>query len=360
MGGLEDLRLRVAEFNVENLFLLLDHYQGQDLSRLSEDQWQSLTISTTGNKPLEQVRALAKVFHEIDADIFMLCEVGGRESLENFNRHFLDDRYKVHLIEGNSDRGIDLGYLVKKSLPFKYDLISHKHRSIDFLYPHERQTQETGYTDRPSGRINSHRFSRDVLELRLFEEGAVQPALVVMLVHLKSQLDRDRIDPSGRDRRKAELEKLMKIYSEIESDLGGQTPILIAGDFNGLAQKQKPDPEFEAIYRDTSLMDVLEIAQVPLADRYTFMQIGRNSSQSRQLDYIFVSPQLQGRIVKNETFVYRYKDEWGFVAPPPRNLNEKKLLPSDHYPVVLTLEGLTASSGSEDASVDESSSTPSR
>lgn len=355
--------MRVAEYNVENLFVLLDHYEGQDLSRISEDQWQALTISTTGNKPLEQVRALARVFREIDADIFMLCEVGGRESLENFNRHFLDDQYKVHLIEGNSDRGIDLGYLVKKSLPFKYDLISHKHRSIDFLYPHERLTKETGYVDRPSGRIMSHRFSRDVLELRLFEDGVDTPRLIVMLVHLKSQLDRDRIDPYGRDRRKAELEKLIKIYAEIDGDMGGQVPILIAGDFNGSALRAEPDAEFEALYRDTKLIDALELAQVPAEDRYTFMQIGRNASRNRQLDYVFVSPHLQGRVNPKGTFVYRYKDDWGFVAPPPKNLTEKKQLPSDHYPVVLTLDGLTAESGFADEGSDSSStegSTPSK
>ncbi len=341
MSALDRFRLRIAEFNVENLFVLLDHYQGQDLERISEDQWQALTISTTGNKPLAHVRSLAGIFDEIDADIYMLCEVGGRESLENFNKHFLGDRYKVHLIEGNSDRGIDLGYLARKTLPFKYDLISHKHRSIDFLYPHERLTEETGSADRVSRRVASHRFSRDVLELRVFEDGARTPALVAMLAHLKSPLDKDRIDPCGRDRRRAELEKLVKIYREIDRDLGGRVPILVAGDFNGSAAKERTDAEFEAIYRDTELLDALALAGVQEPERYTFMQIGRGGSRNRQIDYVFVPPQLRGRVVREETFVYRYKDAWGFVAPPPRTLGEKKLLPSDHYPVVVTFDGLT-------------------
>lgn len=340
--GLPNPRIRLAEFNVENLFLLLDHYQGQDLSRIAEEQWQQLTISTTGNKPIEQVRALAKVFNDINADIFMLCEVGGRESLENFNKHFLHDRYKVHLIEGNSDRGIDLGYLVKKTLPFKYDLISHKHRSIDFLYPHERLTKETGYTDRPSGKISSHRFSRDVLELRVYSEGKSDPVLVAMQVHLKSQLDKDRIDPLGRDRRKAELEKLVKIYKEIDDEFQGRVPIVLGGDFNGIASKIGTDQEFQAIYRDTKLLDALEVAAVEEKDRYTFMQIYTQGRRTilRQLDYLFVSPNLHDRVETKETFVYRFKDDWGMTAPPPVSLDEKKKLPSDHYPVVLTLKNL--------------------
>lgn len=224
MDSLDKFRLRVTEFNVENLFVLLDHYQGQDLSRISEDQWQGFSSSTIANKPIDEVRNIAKIFSELNSDIYMLCEVGGRESLENFNRHFLGDRYRVHLIEGNSDRGIDLGYLVSKALPFKVDLISHKHRSIDFLYPHERQTKETGYSEKPTGSLCSHRFSRDVLELRLFVPDATLPCLVLMMVHLKSQLDRDRIDPLGRDRRKAELEKLVKIFIEITDEFKGTVP----------------------------------------------------------------------------------------------------------------------------------------
>lgn len=335
-------RLRVAEFNVENLFVLLDHHQGQDLAKVSEDQWQSFSISTTPNKPIEQVRQLAAVFHDLNADIYMLCEVGGRESLENFNRHFLSDRYHVHLLEGNSDRGIDLGYLVRKDLPFKYDLLSHKHRSIDFLYPHEKLSQETDYTDRPSGRLTSHRFSRDVLELRLFAPDAQVPSLVLLMAHLKSQLDRDRIDPLGRDRRKAELEKLVKIYLEIERDLGESVPVIVGGDFNGNAGLVNTDPEFAAIYRDTRLRDVLELAGRSADDRYTHMQIDPRGggSQNKQLDYIFVPPALHANIVAAESFVYRYKDAWGFVVPPPRNLSDKRLLPSDHYPVVLTLNGV--------------------
>jgi len=326
MGSRKLNRLRVAEFNCENLFLLIDHYQGQDLSRMGEDQWQALTISSTGNKPIEHVRGIARVMNEIDADIWMLSEVGGRESLENLNRHFLNDAFQVHLIEGNSERGIDLGYLVRKELPFKYDLISHKHRSIDFVYPHERDL-----TPKPV-----HRFSRDVLELRVFKPEGQKPDFILLLVHLKSQVDRDGIDPGGRDRRRAELEKLLKIYKEIQDEFSGQMPILVGGDFNGSAARGALDPEFESLYRDTDLIDVLELINYPPDHRYTHMQIDSYGSKSvnRQIDYIFVSKHWHKQILPDGTFVYRFKDELGLESAPPRNINEKKQLPSDHYPVV--------------------------
>lgn len=353
MEGFRNRRLRIVEFNVENLFIRLDHYLGQDLAFVTEKEWQKFSASIYRNKPLNSVRKIASAVRDMDPDILMLCEVGGRESLENFNRYFLDDVYIAHLIEGNSDRGIDLGYLVKRDLPFTYELISHRNRPIDFLYPHEKLSQETGYDHLRSARITSHRFSRDVLELRIYEDPNDVPALVLMLVHLKSQLDRDRIDPGGRDRRQAELEKLVEIYQEIRERFEYRTPVMIGGDFNGVAARTNTDPEFEAIYQKTDLLDCLEIAGVPVEDRFTFQQLHRTRTGiNRQLDYIFVPSELARRVNREETWAYRFKDESGRTHAIPRTLNEKFLLPSDHYPIILTLDPADGASQGTRSRVD--------
>jgi hypothetical protein len=369
-------RLRIVAFNVENLFVLIEPVTGagrqgdrlavsgnagriapsapaassastarptnmkQVLHSLDEKAWQKLSTSSIPNKPIHQIRQLAKAVREMDPDILLLCEVGGLESLSNFSRYFLDDEYAPHLIEGNSDRGIDLGYLVRRSLPFTYDLISHKQRPIDFLYPHERQSKDTGYGDLKSARITSHRFSRDVLELRVFDDASGVPALVILQVHLKSQLDRDRIDPGGRERRRAELEKLVTIYAEINADFGGKVPIILGGDFNGSVALPEPDEEFRALYERTQLRDVLEVANIPRDERFTYMQLsnGNRVGVRRQLDYLFVPPELSERVNKEESWVFRFRDEFGMTMILPRNLNEKQLLPSDHYPLILTLD----------------------
>jgi endonuclease/exonuclease/phosphatase family metal-dependent hydrolase len=264
------------------------------------------------------------------------------ESLANFSRLFLNNAYAVHLVEGNSDRGIDLGYLVRKTLPFKCDLFSHKHRAIDFLYPHEILSKETGYDHLRSARVSSHKFSRDVLELRVHEDGLDDPVLIILLVHLKSQLDRTRIDPGGRDRRRAELEKLVTIYNELDQEFGGRVPILLTGDFNGMAARQpKTDVEFEGLYARSPLEDVLEVAGIAPDERFTHMQLSANRNRvgmNKQLDYIFIPPALFGRVNHTETWVYRYKDHLGLTMLMPRNLNEKKLLASDHYPVIVTFD----------------------
>jgi len=332
-------RLRVVEFNVENLFVLMDNDSGQPLDSVTESQWQRFSSSTIPNKPIAQVRDLARAIRDMDPDILMLCEIGGRESLVNFSRRFLGDEYVPHLIEGNSDRGIDLGYLVRRSLPFTYDLISHKQRSIDFIYPHERQSKESGYGHIQSARLASHRFSRDVLELRVFDGAGGEPALILLMVHLKSPLDRDRIDPGGKDRRRAELEKLVQIHNEIRADFQGRVPVLLGGDFNGSAALPVPDVEFAALYRDTALKDCLEIANMARDERFTYQQFYRNRpGLNRQIDYLFVPPELAARVNAAETWVFRFRDETGMTMPTPRNLNEKRLLPSDHFPVILTLD----------------------
>ncbi len=191
---------RFVSFNVENLFLYFDEAPTKPVREMNEVEWRRLSRSTIENKELAKVLEIARTVDDLNPDILMLSEVGGRESLSNFSRYFLNDRYAPHLIEGNSDRGIDLGFLVRRDLPLKYDMVSHKNRRLDFLYPHERQSKETGYTHLRSGRVNGHQFSRDVVELRCFAESDERPAFIIMQVHLKSPLDPDRIDPGGRDR----------------------------------------------------------------------------------------------------------------------------------------------------------------
>lgn len=352
--------LRIAQFNVENLFVFLDVFQRETLhgdgdprkmtrqeldkaramlQGMSESQWQKLSTSILDNKPLAKVRQLARAIRDIDPDILMLCEVGGLESLRNFSLYFLDDEYAPYLLEGNSDRGIDIGFLVHRRLPFRYDLLSHKNRSIDLLYPHEKQSIETGYGMFAGGDLKSHKFSRDVLELRVYEDRGDRPEFICLLVHLKSQLDLEGIDPRGRDRRRAELEKLVQIYNEIRADFSGVVPILLGGDFNGTAALPRPDPEFQALHSHTMLRDCLDIAGTPPDERFTYMQIyDHRPPVLRQLDYLFVPVELAARVSRTETRVFRFNDEYGMRMLLPRNLNEKRLLPSDHYPVVLTLE----------------------
>ncbi len=327
--------LRLALLNAENLFLLFDQPLPESIDQINEVDWQKLSTSVHPNKPIKKLKALAQFLTAEKIDIVMLCEVGGLESLINFNQLFLNSQYSPALIEGNSNRGIDVGFLISKKLQTYFDIVSNKNRLINYLYPHERSEQ----LPLIPGKTTSHKFSRDVVELRLFNKARENPWLVLLLTHLKSPLDPERKDPNGFERREAELKTLVDIYLEIEKELENKVPIIVAGDFNGNAGFKNTDTEFKALYEKTQLKDVLELSNIDDSERFTFFHV-RNLGQreGRQIDYCFLSPILQSNLIEKGSYVYRYKDELGFAIKAPQTMDEKLSLPSDHYPIVTTLQ----------------------
>lgn len=317
--------------NAENLFLLFDQKPTPESLPSQEAQWKRLSTSTYDNKTLKKTKALAQIIQEINPDLILLCEVGGLESLDNFNELFLQSQYSTALLEGNSDRNIDVGYLVKKNLPFYFDLISNKNRPINFLYSHERLSEQT---------LPSHKFSRDFAKLKLFKKNSSDPFLIILLAHLKSRLDYEGIDPGGFQRRRAELATCIEIYKEIAIKYP-KSAIVVAGDFNGNASRHQTDEEFRKLYLDTDLEDVLEIEQIPLQSRVTYYQIRHSGKvDGRQIDYCFLSSRVKPFLKAKSAFVYRYKYDSGFEIDTPQSVDAKLNLPSDHYPVVFELVGL--------------------
>lgn len=325
--------ITMMQLNAENLFIYLDHLpkdkKNFDVRLLSEQAWQELSSASVSNKPLSKTVGLAEAILDIQPDILALNEVGGKESLKNFNELFLGDRYIVHLQEGNSSRGIDVGYLIRKDWPYRFELITHKDRPLNFLYPHEQRMKR---------RPKSHLFSRDCAELRVFDKDSSTPDLICFLVHLKSKLDPEGIDPFGTQRREAELKSLVEIYKESKEQFPNAERVVF-GDFNGIARKDKTDSEFLKLYEETDLLNSLE--EVGLEGEWSTTQVQFDRSGRRyllQFDYIFVSPGLVPRIDKDHTYVYRYKSDLGVHSALPTNFDEKMLCPSDHYPVVMTLK----------------------
>lgn len=332
-------QLCVVQLNAENLFLFLDQPLTKDIELYSEKEWQRLSSSTQQNKSLHKTRALGEALLEIDPDLIMLNEVGGLESITNFNKYFLHENYVPHLIEGNSDRGIDCGYLVKKTLSARCLLKSHKDRPLGFLYPHEREMNAYWQNTNPERLIKTHYFARDCLELRLFRPESNELAMVFLLVHLKSKLDPEGIDPSGRERRAAELKTLVEIYNEILAETQGKIPICVGGDFNGTARKKDHETEFAPLHANTELQDAFDVAELSDEQRATQIQIQRSGKiDLLQIDSVFMSPSLASLVVKEGCYVYRYKNELKIASHLPKNLEERMALPSDHYPVVATFK----------------------
>lgn len=321
------IKLRTMQFNVENLFLFLEKLPDhQSVQKMTEDEWQKLTGASVSNKSLLKTARIAEAISAVDPDVIMLNEVGGIESLENFSKHFLNGNFNCHLIEGNSKRGIDVGYLVHKRLNLRVLLTSHRNRSLNFNYPHEAAAEVK----------KEHFFSRDVAELRFFSPQKIEPVLICLLTHLKSKLDPDNIDPGGRLRRQAELNTLLQIYREVKAE-NPTSPVIVAGDFNGQAVGEKMEPEFGIIHSSTDLVDCLSAVGKSGADSFTQYQFPRfGPAYGLQLDYIWVSKNFAQNLIPDETFVYRFKTQDGSALPLPSNSEQAHQLPSDHYPVVAT------------------------
>ena len=133
--------LRIAQWNIENLFIYMDRFSGEKLLDLTEGQWQSLSMASVKNKSLKKLRQIQEVIAEISPDILMLNEVGGKISLDNFIHYFLDDCFYPQILEGNSDRGIDVAYLIRKGLPFQSKIDTYKDYPIPLVYPSDLTPQ---------------------------------------------------------------------------------------------------------------------------------------------------------------------------------------------------------------------------
>ncbi len=321
--------LKCLLLNAEDLFVLLDSEPHKPVEDLTEKEWQALSISTIRNKPLRKLREIAQLILDKETDLALLVEVGGEESLANFNRHFLDSRYIPALMEGNSNRAIDVGFLIRKELLLKWDLRSNKDHKIHLIYEHEQTSLKTGYENLVPKRFA--RFSRDVAELHLCRHDGDSPELVFFLTHLKSKRPGDPIDPRGTDRRSAEMRALLEIYKARRKELGSDVPILVCGDFNGQAGRENTEADFLPIYEQTDLEDLLEMFQVPEYERVTFHTRAGRRMRGVQLDYVFLSRKFRDRVAA-PPMIDRYRAPSGRPLPVPERPSDKLHLPSDHYP----------------------------
>ena len=304
--------LKTMVLNAQDLFLFMDKHDQTSLEDLTETKWQLMSSSLFFNKSKDKCIALAQTIRDSGADIVMMTEVGGHESLANFARFVLNDEYISLSLPSNSDRGIDLGYLIKKTLP--YELALHTH--VDFALP-----------------APAKRFSRDVLRLDLIRDEKIE--MIFLLVHIKSKLDLKRADFEGRTRRVHEVKGLLQIYEKL---LVHQVPILVGGDFNGHAGEKDTEEEFKAIYQDTDLKDIAFLANIPEEERFSYIYFTRGGNRFvQQIDYLFISEKFAHLIEPGECYFPRYKNPSGTPMPIPTRMEQKNTLPSDHYPFLASL-----------------------
>jgi endonuclease/exonuclease/phosphatase family metal-dependent hydrolase len=221
----------------------------------------------------------AKVIQDVNADVLGVVEAEDRIALKRFDEQLLAPIGAgyggIMLIDGNDERGIDVGLLTRQGYTIE-SVVSHVDDQKDAV------------------RI----FSRDCPEFMLCADQGAR--LLVMVNHLKSKGNGSPSQTNAR--RKVQAERVREIYSLRRSQ--GIDLIAILGDFNDTPDSDPLSPLLGA------QSDLRDISEHP-----NYQSDGRpgtfgNGTKSQKLDYILLSPALFNRVAAGG--VWR-KGVWGGV-----------------------------------------------
>lgn len=207
----------------------------------------------------------ARVFHEVKADVIAVIEAEDRIALKKFNEQVLPSvgakpYGHVMLIDGNDDRGIDVG-LMSRSEYGIHSMCSHVEDRVD------------------GNRV----FSRDCAEYFIILPSG--ETLLLLVNHLKSK---GYGSQAGNDKkRKAQATRIRQLYDARKAE--GITYIAVLGDFNDTPDRDPLTP----LLGDGELKD--------FSAHPNFKNDGRpgtyrNGTASGKLDYILLSPDLFAQV----------------------------------------------------------------
>lgn len=306
-------KFKVMTLNAENMYLFLDKHKGPiDLASMTESRWQGSTSSIFENKPFKKVQLLAQLFNYYDPDLMMLTEIGGEESLQNFNKLFLQNKYDVYMAPSNSDRGIDLAFLLKKKWSSFTSLKHYQHYPL----PH------------PTFKY----FSRNLLHLEIVFS---KVPWNFFLVHLKSKLDIEKKDFEGRSRRAAEILAIRDILLPLIN----LKPCLLSGDFNAQVLGPLAEPETFPLTKELMLKDVTEISLLKEEECFSYFYFDSKGHRWKQhIDYALFNAIAEPFIIPQSICLPSFINESGLPLMHPNHESQKRLLPSDHYPIYFELK----------------------
>ncbi len=253
-------------------------------------------------------RMTARVIGDIDADIIAIVEAEDRPALVRLNGELLDDRYEhVMLVDGNDDRGIDVGIMTKRG--FEIESIKSN-------------------VDVKNGK--NPVFSRDCPQ---YEIRTPSGELVHVLVnHFKSQ------SGGGGDRRREQADKVREIADTLVAQ---DKHVVVLGDLNeGQPSETEPPPNLKSLFEPAgplrSCYDLPGFEKTPKRPG-TF----DSCTISNRLDYVLMSKSLQSRFRRGHLF---RKGLWGSRRTKPVDwatydeLTSGDHQASDHAAVVVELD----------------------
>lgn len=230
----------------------------------------------------ESMLMTARVIRDVNADILGVVEAESRPALKQFNDEIVSavggtPYENVMLIDGNDDRGIDVGIGYRDTV------------TLDFMRSHVTDKQDNG---------NSV-FSRDCPEYHFTMPSGKR--LLVMVNHFKSKGFGSQA--SSNAKRKAQAQRVREIYDKRLAE--GVDHIAIIGDLN-----DTPDSDpLEPLHDGTSMKDIFTYADF---DNGGFPGTFGLCNASNKIDYMLLSPNLFQRV--NGAGVFR-KGMWPGVRP---------------------------------------------
>lgn len=316
-SGLRDFdsinELKVGQFNVENMY----NYRGK--WEVDQNTGERTLVKPPFPKPEARWRHLQDVINRSDDDIMIWEEVEDFTAAKDFIDSHLGGKYKVLVIEGNDERGIDIAVLVKKDLPFDIEMQSHKNISYD----------------KDGNQLKV--FSRDLPVVTLRKAGAAEndkPVARFVGTHYKSMQD-SKGDPKSVLKRTRQVEQTARILGDYERK-DPKVPMFLMGDFNAdLRTGQEFKPLWKAGYKDS-----FDLAPNPLPkdQRRTHSYIPfEGQPEYNQLDAVLANKAAQDNLVKGAKII-PYKNPDGTEMPLPRTREERELQGSDHRKLQIVLD----------------------
>lgn len=256
-----------------------------------------------------------RVIKEVDADVLAVVEAENRVALKMFSDSVLGQvggtpYDNVMVIDGNDDRGIDVGLMTRREFAIG-DMRSH-------------------ISDRDDD--DNIIFSRDCPEY------AVETPLgrVWFLPnHFKSKFGGNNAD--SRRRRTAQSGRTAEIYGELRA--AGEDLVVVLGDFNDTSDSE----ELRPLLSDTDLTDVSEFPDFDAPAFDSQRHPGKGTfglgNDNDKIDYLLLSPALFGRVTAAGLF---RKGAWPGSRPKRwevfDELTSKVHVASDHHVIWAEIE----------------------
>jgi endonuclease/exonuclease/phosphatase family metal-dependent hydrolase len=312
------VNIRIATFNVENLFSRFDFsgraqrerrlLGGYDFENLAQFELARMVFTAVHADDMRQLTALALA--ETNADIVCLQEVDSEDSLEVFYDNYLkpvlhqrfgsvtkgltpEEKQAVssrffydwrHVLSGNDTRGIDVALLSRREVVLR----SHAELTYEFLSDLPLDWQAlAALGEKPAKRI----FRRDCLEVN-FALGDAQ--MTIFVCHFKSMQTgylRGENAAVTHPIRHAEASAVRRIIEQKFGDKAAAANWMICGDLNDFAYadgKSVVCPALAPLLAGGFAVNVIE--RLPAEERWTHYH--PESDEHIQLDYILLSPAL--------------------------------------------------------------------